>query len=159
MESSYICGWHPHPPKERVILADIFLFRFSPDTPPTQAEIDSVRALGGEIRYLFHVPIVRAQIERDRVPVLVESGLARTVLTVSDPRRQDLYVRIFFTRPAHGSDADRVAQLGGYVEWRPDPINDGRTMMHARVPDSAIPEIKAIPGFQRIGVGSLCARG
>jgi hypothetical protein len=156
---SYVCGWHPHPPRERVILADIFMSRFSPDTSPTRAEIDSVRALGGEVQYVFHVPIVRARIERDRVPALVESGLARTVLTVSDPRRQDLYVRIFFTRPAQGSDADRVAQLGGSVEWRPDPINDGRPMMDALVPDSAVPYIKATPGFERIGVGSACVRG
>lgn len=159
IESSYICGWNPHPPREHVVLVDIFLSRFGPDTPPVRAEIDSVRALGGEVRHLFHVPVIRAQIERDRVPVLVESGLARTVLTVSDERRQDLYVRIFFTRPAQGSNADRVAQLGGHVEWRPDPINDGRPMMDALVPDSAIPYIKAIPGFERIGVGSACVRG
>ncbi len=157
--SSYICGWHPHPPRESVIVADIFLSRFTPDTPPTRTELDSVRALGGEVRYVFHVPIVRARIERDRVPALVESGLARMVGTVSDPQRRDIGARIFFTRPAQGSDADRVAQLGGSVEWRPDPINDRRPMMDALVPDSAVPYIRAIPGFERIGVGSACVRG
>lgn len=98
--SLYLCGWHPQPPREQVILADIFLLRSSPDTPPTQAEIDSVRALGGEVRYLFHVPIVRAQIERDRVSALVESGLAGMVDTVSDPDRKDLGVRIFYASGA-----------------------------------------------------------
>ncbi len=155
----YLCGWHPHPPKQRVILADIFLSRFTPDTPATHTELESVRALGGEVRYVFHVPIVRARIERDRVPSLVESGLARMVATVSDPERRDIAPRIFFTRPAQGSDADRVAQLGGSVEWRPDPINDGRAMMEALVPDSAVPYIRAIPGFDHIEVGSACVRG
>lgn len=153
--SVYVCGWHPHPPKERVILADIFLSRFT-DTRPTRSEVDSVRALGGEVRYVFHVPIVRAQIERNRVPALVESGFARMVTTVSDPYRRDLGARIFFTRPAQGSDADRVTQLGGDVEWRPDPVNDGRRMMDALLPDSAVPYIRAIPGFERIGFGGAC---
>ena len=157
--SSYLCGWFPHPPREEVILADIFFSHSSRSSPPTRAEIDSVRALGGEIQYVFNVPVVRARIERDRVPALAEGGLARMVQTVSDPRRQDLGVRIFFGRPAAGSDADRVAELGGYVEWRPDPVNDGRRMMEAYVPDSVIPRIKAIPGFRWIEVGGGCARG
>ncbi len=153
-EQLYVCDWTPHPPPERRVLVDVMLWRTDPPTRPTSAEVDSLRRFGATVRHLFWLPVVRVEIDRDRILALVESRLASSVRTVRNPDRRDLGIIIFFARPARGSDADRIEELGGYVRWRPDPVHDGRPMLEASVPDAAIPPILAISGVTQVRANS-----
>ncbi len=151
------CRWMPHlPPAGRMIIdlhfgrrSDGEMLTGEPTSWVLPSDTAAVRAAGGRVHYVFSVPIARVEIDRDQIPGLVRSpnGVAQSAFTPVDLGARDLAVRIFFSRPARESDADVVEKLGGRVQWRPDPVNDGRPMMDACVPDQVIPRVQAIPGL------------
>jgi hypothetical protein len=159
------CRWKPHTPPDGRMLVDIHFRRRSDGEMVASemtarvlpSEITAIRAAGGRVHYVFNVPIARVEIDRDQIPGLVRSpdGVAQSANTPVDPQARDLSVRIFFSRPARESDADLVERLGGRVEWRPDPVSDGRPMMDACVPDRAIPRVQDIPGLTYLRPGGV----
>jgi hypothetical protein len=160
-----LCIWEPHLPPPGRMLLDLHFRRKSdgemvasePTSRVLPSEISAVQAVGGRVEYIFNVPILRVEIDRDQIPRFVRSpnGVVTYASTPADPRITELGVRLFFSRPARVSDAKVIEHLGGRVWAKPDPVNDGRPMIDACVPDKGIPRVRALPGLDFLRPGGV----
>lgn len=160
VSGEYIYGpctatWLPAtPPISRTVVDFVFA---ADGTGPTPEEIGAIEHAGGIVRYRFHVPVVRADIDVDAVPRVVGSS-ARFARTVPDTSARDVQLIVMLDHPLGESDINSVQALGGTVLRRYDAIHGYLTQIN----DAAVPLIRALPGvtgasFNTIGCIALSA--
>jgi hypothetical protein len=129
------CGhWFPHEPQAARGLFDVYW------TGEQQAarEREAIQSVDGVVVHEFGVAAVRARLWVARIPQI----WGTRVESAASPPDYTVKVVIGMPTPLSTSDSDFLAGLGA-VMGRAD-----YNKVHARVPDSAIPTIRAHAGVQ-----------
>jgi hypothetical protein len=152
------CSGNPeHRASSERVLVDIFFGRRSESDPadrPLPEHIRAVTSRGGKVLHHFNVPAVRARIDLNQIPDLVEREFFAHVRAVPDPRRFDLPVFVGYAHGVQSSDLATITQLGGRVtrEFR------SFDAIAAELPDRSLPVLRAVAGVRYVeysGVGCL----
>ena len=123
---------------------------------PTEEDVRRIEALGGRVLYLFNVAVVRAEMDINKLPILIEgpNRVADWAVAVTDLENFDVFVQIFYHRRAGLPAIKAIERLGGRKVWGEQ---GRRTTFHAVVPDDVIPEIVAFPNVDRVrALTQLC---
>lgn len=160
-EPLYACGqWSAAGrPTDQRVLVDLFFGRREPSDPmdrPRQASLDAVRAAGGNALFQFAFPAARVRIDTDRIPGLVDSGVANYARTVPDARRYDWDVIVGFKRPSTNADSLMFVNLGGRVSY----VFQSMSAIAGYLPNASIAAYRTHSDVQYVEAGGLgCLAG
>jgi hypothetical protein len=139
--------WSPSvPPAERTVVDLVF---GNDDASPTAEQIRKVARAGGRNLHAFNIPIVRAELDVEKVQGLVgnwREGYAAYATTVVDPTNRTVELIVLLSRDLTDADIAAVEALGALVRSRWDFID----AYFIEIDDGAIPHVRALP--------FLCAR-
>ena len=142
-------AWEPATPGATRTVVDFYFGNNA--GAPTAQQVAAVEQAGGVVRYLFHVPIVRAEIDVDAVAGIVQ-GTAKAsgasyAITVPDTSRRDVQLIVVLSRPVTDADIAAVESLGGTVTNRWSAALNGYAVAIA---DAQVPRLVALPGITSV---------
>lgn len=137
-------AWEPAvPPVGRTV---VDFYYGSDGTGAGQAQIAAIERAGGVVTYAFHLPLVRAEVNVDIVPGLIQASPGgagpRYAITVPQPASHEVSVIVTLDHPVTDADIAAVGALGGRVGFRYTVIN-GYSL---QIDDAAIPRLRALSG-------------
>lgn len=137
-------AWEPSAPPVGRTVVDFYYG--AEGTGAGQAQIAAIERAGGIVTYAFHLPLVRAEVNVDAIPGLIQprSGGAGPyyAITVSQPASHDVSVIVTLDHPVTDADIASVQALGGRVGFRYTVIN-GYSL---QIDDGDIPRLRALSG-------------
>lgn len=139
-----VLAWEPAvPPVSRTVVD----FYYGADgTGAGQAQIAAIQRAGGVVTHAFHLPLLRAEVDVEAVPELIQARLSGPgpyyAITVADPASHDVSVIVMLDHPVTDADIATVDALGGRVGFRYTVIN-GYSL---QIDDAAIPRLRALSG-------------
>jgi hypothetical protein len=114
------CSWFPHPPRAERVLVDLVLARDAndPRTRAAPAELAAIRSAGGMVRHVFHLPVIRAEVDAGAVRAMIAGpgAVATFARTVLDPRLHEVEAQIRYDRPVREADV-RFWRDSGHGRW------------------------------------------
>lgn len=145
--NAYVCGtWLYTPVPRGRLLLDL-------DAHPTEVTADSlaraVRAAGGVVVHVYHVPRVRA-----RMDVRAATALTGWVRVVADSARRDVAV----VASVHGalSAVDSARLVAGGAVLRGNPVARGTYWYGVTLPDSLLPLLRSLPAVYAVQPNLVC---
>ena len=123
---------------------------------PVEEDIRRIEAFGGRVLYLFNVAVVRAEVDINKLPALIEgpNRVADWTVAVTDLENFDVLVQVFYHRRVGLPALKAIKRLGGRKVWGEQ---GHKSTFHAVVPDDAIPKIVAFPNVDGVrALTQLC---
>ena len=116
---------------------------------PAEVDVRRTEAVGGRVLYLFNVAVVRAEVDVNKLPALIEgpNRVADWAVAVTDLETFDVYVQIFCHRRVGRPAVKAIESLGGRKVWGEQ---GRRSTFHVVVPDDAVPKIVAFPNVDSV---------
>ena len=140
----FACGlWSPQEPPATTALVDLRMRGQTVNGRPTPEAIGAITAAGGQIVYVYNVPIVRAELDLHRAATLVDlaRGPASYAITVRTPFVFDVGIIVILSHPLTAADLESVRALGGTITAQYQTLPG----YAARVSDRIVPAIRALP--------------
>lgn len=103
---------------DSLVVADIYFARDTATLRPTSTQLERVRAHGGDIRRVFHVEAVRAEIPLDGLWALERDPAAEMLVAVTVPDPSLHTVSLFVSHDESVSIGHYFESLGGIVRHR-----------------------------------------
>lgn len=143
------CDVGPEPGLPERVLVDLFFP--GEGTGPTPQQVLAVQARGGRVMHRFHVPAVRAYVDRDELVRLARAPIHAFALSVPQPRRYDVQVLVSHEAGRGDEAAALVRALGGRI------VHDLVTMdlLAAELPDRSLPALRAAPAVRRVDAAGI----
>ena len=140
-------AWEPAvPPAGRTV---VDFYYGSEGTGAGQAQIAAIERAGGIVTYAFHLPLVRAEVDLDAVPGLIQplpGAGPYYAITVTEPASHDVSVIVTLDHAVTDADIAAVEALGGRVGFRYTVIN-GYSL---EIDDATIPRLRALAGVRDV---------
>ena len=141
-------AWEPSAPPVGRTVVDFYYG--SEGTGAGQAQIFAIQRAGGVVTYPFHLPLLRAEVDVDAIPRLMQQGSGGTgpyyAITVPEPSNHDVSVIVTLDHPVTDADIASAQALGGRVGFRYTVIN-GYSL---QIDDTAIPRLRALSGVKDV---------
>ena len=146
-ENAYVCGsWrYSAVPRGRRLL-DIDASR---EHATAESLTQAIQAAGGEVVHVYGVPRVRA-----RMDVRAATRVSGWVAVVADASRLDVFVIASVRGAMAAEDSARLAARGAVL--RGGPGLRGTYWYGVTLPDSVLPELRAVPGVFSVQPGLFC---
>lgn len=149
-------NWEPSTPPVTRAVFDFWLLESSPPTTGTPA-VQAITNASGRIDYLFHVPIVRAEIDVDVATTLYTTNVAYAVFSVSNFSDHTIIIFVDYDHPETSADQAALMALGAQIT---DTFTIVPNTIVVTVADEKVPAILKLPhvtGIENNGFG--CGAG
>ena len=141
----FACGkWSAGPPPTNRTVFDLRLLRDGTTTAPDPGSVAAIEAAGGRIVYLFHGPLVRAELDVQKVPELATGprSVVSSAATVVAVDAHDVTLIVILNHDLTTADLDAARALGGRITHEYAALGGYAVV----IDDARVPELRALPG-------------
>ena len=136
--------WTPTAPPVTRTVVDLRLAQIDTASAPSAQLVEAIEAAGGRIRYRFHGPMVRVELDVAAVHSLAALSSA---VTVANTDSHDVSMVVMLDHDLDSSDLQAVAALGARITHEFHAL-DGYSVV---IDDARVPELRALPGVRLAG--------